>query len=129
MTSRSANELTAESPRGNPSDQLRQAVWEILREECGAADEQPPDFVQWPACREYRFMGALGFGGKVWWSPHYYPDAFPSFFVNYYPENQTPERDGMVAAANSRLANLRVEGSPNKCKSGPEGNGGTDVRH
>jgi hypothetical protein len=51
-------------------------------------------------CREFRFQGALGFGGKLYYDPH----AKPPLRVGYYRENETPEREAMVAKANRRLA-------------------------
>ena len=56
-------------------------------------------------CREYRFCGALGFGGKFRNNgnrnntPH----------VDCYPEHETPERLAMIEAANRRLATLFSE--------------------
>lgn len=49
---------------------------------------------------EYRFGGALGFGGKF---------RFPRMTVDCYPEDETPERLAMVAACNEALAQLRSE--------------------
>ena len=52
----------------------------------------------WPGCREYRFCGDLGFGGKVWaGSPPY---------VTCYPEDKTPEREKTLASLNAALAAL-----------------------
>ena len=47
---------------------------------------------------EYRFGGALGFGGKF---------RFPRMSVDCYPEDETPARLGMIAACNEALAELR----------------------
>jgi hypothetical protein len=48
-------------------------------------------------CREYRFMGALGFGGKFWQQ---------SMTVTCYPEDETPERRAIIERANAALADL-----------------------
>lgn len=48
---------------------------------------------------EYRFQGSLGFGGKLWMNRDWY--------VSCYPEDQTPERDTAVTAANAALDELR----------------------
>lgn len=84
------------------------AVRQILVEECGM---QPDDgrcsFVRIISdpkadCREYRFMGALGFGGKFRNNGN--RDNTP--YVDCYPESETPERLRMIEAANRRLAEL-----------------------
>lgn len=86
-------------------------IWQILGEECRNRDdpwERDYSFVRYLAedklgfGHEYRFQGALGFGGK------FYNDYF-SWRVDYYPENETPERIEMRKHANERLAALRVE--------------------
>lgn len=79
-----------------------QEVYDILVEHCAASDsldERRAFAVQWPDCVEYRFMGELGFGGKVWWSRG-------KCYVTTYPEARTDERDAMVAAANEALSLL-----------------------
>jgi hypothetical protein len=48
---------------------------------------------------EYRFMGALGWGGKL----HMDGDRL---YVTCYRENETPERLAMIERANRRLAEL-----------------------
>lgn len=79
------------------------AVWEVLTEECDAQDWMRDEFMHY-VCRpdalnfyEFRFMGALGFGGKFHISPagHWY--------VSCYREDRTPEREAMQTAANARL--------------------------
>jgi hypothetical protein len=88
------------------------AARQILVEECGfRPDDGRCSFValvsapitRWAhACHEYRFMGALGFGGKFRNNgnqnntPH----------VDCYQEDETPERLKMIDAANVRLAEL-----------------------
>lgn len=78
-------------------------VWVILQEECGAPtdydsamafvalqDEGTPPY-------EYRFQGALGFGGKLW------NEAHNGLSVDCYDEGLTAERRVMIAKANLRL--------------------------
>lgn len=77
-------------------------VWTILVEECGADPSASAalDFYRhWPECREYRFAGALGFGGKVW-------DNAGRVYVSFYFEDYTPERQAAKEVANIRLAHL-----------------------
>lgn len=85
----------------------RTAVWQILRDECGALPIMPPDFLQWPECGEYRFMGALGFGGKVWHQR--YADMGHRIYVTCYSEDRTSERLKMIERTNLRLAELAKE--------------------
>ena len=78
--------------------------------ELGANDEERYDFVaymtrQSPPCREYRFGGLLGFGGK------FYRDAI-SYRVGYHPDDfvHEPHRmaklDVQVAETNKLLKAL-----------------------
>lgn len=88
-------------------------IRQILVEEAGYSENSRHDyFVQAirtddrrdarKVCREYRFMGALGFGGKFRNNgnqnntPH----------VDCYPEHETPERLAMIERANARIARL-----------------------
>lgn len=83
------------------------AVYDILVRECGAAegndrswpgrDHFVREFTRDRHTDEYRFMGALGFGGK------FYPDRLR---VSCYPEDETPERREMVERANAALRAL-----------------------
>lgn len=87
---------------GNPWPYGHDTIYDILVAECGAPDNERDRFefsVGFPKCVEWRFCGRLGFGGKVWW-------ARGELFVSCYPEDATPERDAMVAAANERLAQI-----------------------
>jgi hypothetical protein len=49
---------------------------------------------------EYRFQGALGFGGKVWLNNGEFP------YVTCYPEDLTDEREAMIRSANEALKKL-----------------------
>ena len=86
-------------------------VLQILKEECGyrcdpyngegfiraittVGNEHP--------CEEYRFIGALGFGGKF----RNNGNRANTPYVDCYPENETPDRKTMIEAANMRLALL-----------------------
>lgn len=80
----------------------------IISQECGSrllSDEHEAEsfiraFTRDPVCREWRFQGALGFGGKIYYDGY----SQRRLRVGYYPENQTRERDAMVEKANARLA-------------------------
>lgn len=57
-------------------------------------------------CREYRFQGALGFGGKLW------RDSDGVMRVSCYREDETPDRLAMIEATNAALAAVSApEGS------------------
>lgn len=89
-----------------PAD-VADAIWCVLVEECGCRDD-PRDrssFTHYLGASdwaEWRFQGALGFGGK------FYNDHF-SWRVGCYREDDTPERLAMMARANARLAAMRVD--------------------
>jgi len=72
-------------------------VAQIVVEECGATPDAFLGFNQhWP-CMEWRFVGALGFGGKV-------HATHGRVYVSCYPEDRTPAREAMIERANERLA-------------------------
>jgi hypothetical protein len=84
-------------------------IWQVLIEECGNRnDGRRLDLYSFCAYlekdtgfgHEYRFMGALGFGGK------FYNDHF-SWRVGTYREDATPAKNEMIRRANVRLAELR----------------------
>jgi hypothetical protein len=51
---------------------------------------------------EFRFMGSLGYGGKLYYSAG-------RLRVACYPENRTPARDRAIKLANSKLGQLQQE--------------------
>ena len=76
------------------------AVWDVLAAECGAGELWRQDFVLRAAgagLTEYRFMGSLGFGGKL------YAER-GGFRVGCYPEDETPQRLAAMERANRLLA-------------------------
>lgn len=85
------------------------AVYDILAAHAGASDDAEgwnrKQFVFHQTSEvvlEYRFQGALGFGGKFrrsGWDDRWYVDC--------YEEDLTDERRAMIEAANSELAKLR----------------------
>lgn len=82
------------------AEQRFRDTWAVLVEECGAAPSGEDDFVFLNSrgrCDEYRFIGALGFGGKFW--RH-------DMRVSCYREDETPERLAMMRRANARIAEL-----------------------
>jgi hypothetical protein len=92
---------------GQWTDADLEKVWEILVRCCGAREHDREDFlrsardhVRKERSLEYRFIGNLGFGGKVWiekwWPPR----------VSFYPEDTTTKRIEAMVAANDELGNL-----------------------
>jgi len=88
--------------RTNVISKWHHQVYDILVKECRAYDG-PSERIQFahhfPDCIEYRFVGALGFGGKVW-------SANQKLYVTCYKEDETPERMGMIFRANVKLSLL-----------------------
>lgn len=77
-------------------------VYDVLVMEAGAFGhpDDKASFVyahQARGCREYRFMGSLGFGGKY---------RSRTNTVDCYPEDMTPERAEIIARTNAALASL-----------------------
>src|ERR1700738_5082838 len=99
---------TAEAaPMRQITEAQARAVLKILVEECGyrVIDPRDGDMFVYRVTREYheyRFMGALGFGGKFRNNGN--RDNTP--YVDCYPEDETPARLRMIEAANVRLAVL-----------------------
>ena len=90
---------------GRPiSTEQAEKVAAILREECGRRGNERDvhSFVYHVTrdCREYRFMGALGFGGKFRNNGNH--DNTP--YVDCYSEDETAERKKMIGRANERLS-------------------------
>jgi hypothetical protein len=87
---------------------LAEAIYDVLVEEAGASND---DGDRWQftgyvcgdrdggSWREYRFCGALGFGGK------FHANA-GRLYVSCYPEDATAEREVTIARANERIAAL-----------------------
>lgn len=92
-----------------------ESVWTVLVEECGATSTH--GFLQLQTeeyITEWRFMGALGFGGKFWRTRSHRPDGSWGdwWHVNCYREDETPERLAMIERANARLWKLQTRPLP-----------------
>lgn len=80
-------------------------VYDILESTCQAYPGDRDSFVyeytsedRYHLSDEWRFSGALGFGGKF---------RFPRMTVDCYQEDETPERLAMIEAANAQLKEIR----------------------
>ena len=76
-------------------------VYDLLVEHVGASPskDQREIFVMSFLERhtvEWRFCGNLGFGGKLY-------RLYQHYYVSYYPEDRTPERDAAVEKVNELL--------------------------
>lgn len=79
-------------------------VYNILVEHAGASarEDAKPSFIYshvhdtYP-CREYRFCGDLGFGGKY---------RAQTNRIDYYGEDKTKERDEIVQVVNAKLSKM-----------------------
>lgn len=82
------------------------AVYEILERECGAPAHGRwtfvSEFTSERPTHEWRFQGALGFGGKFYFNLN---DDRP-MRVGCYREHETSERLAMMARANDALVTL-----------------------
>lgn len=82
-----------------PGEVWLHRVFNILVDTCGAPEGIRADFLyHFPECREFRFMGDLGSGGKVW--------AEEPLRVSCYAGDRTPARVEMIARAEQRLDSL-----------------------
>lgn len=84
-----------------PSD-IATSIFDILVKHGGANERYRDNFIQVQSegCREYRFCGIFGFGGKFW-------NYDGEWYVNYYSEHQTPECDNVCKTINHYLKELK----------------------
>lgn len=84
--------------------ELAGKVYDVLMETCSAPACERESFIDHyinpTPSSEWRFCGALGFGGKF---------RSPAFRVDCYPEDETPARREMISKANEQLAGLKPE--------------------
>lgn len=83
------------------TEDQKNAVFDVLvtmASACG--DDRPVFLAQWPACREWRFGGAFGSGGKV----HYRSSG--EVTVSAYSEHMTPDLRRQQRQVNERLARV-----------------------
>lgn len=82
------------------------ALYEILEQTVGAPTEKESfmhhiqEALDKGERLEYRFIGNLGFGGKLWIHPHKTP------YVTCYQEDETPGRRQLIKAANEEIQAL-----------------------
>ncbi|WP_426513135.1 hypothetical protein ACPPVO_22415 [Dactylosporangium sp. McL0621] len=78
------------------------AVFDVLVAHAGVYEEQRDELVYHltHGCEEFRFMGSLGFGGKLYVEPR-------RWRVSCYREDETPERVEAIRVTNEALVGLR----------------------
>jgi hypothetical protein len=85
------------------TEEQANAVFDVLVERAGAREDMRDEFVfhLTRGCEEFRFQGALGFGGKLYVEPR-------RWRVSCYREDETPERVEAIWVTNAALDGLRA---------------------
>lgn len=84
------------------TEDVKRQVFDVLVTEAGAPESLRDQFMyHWPKCIEFRFQGALGFGGKIWHNDH-------RVYVSCYREDETPEILAVIDSTNARLAAIHL---------------------
>jgi len=81
----------------------KEKIWHLLVDRAGANPKEyaKSQFMQsFPECKEFRFQGRFGFGGKIWWNNG-------KVYVNYYPEDQNEMRDKLEKILNAELSQYK----------------------
>ena len=87
--------------------QQAEDLFTLLVEHAGAFESDRMSFRYAQAdrenpCREFRFCGALGFGGKFW-------NSNGRLYVNCYNEDETPKRKRIIKKVNELLETYENE--------------------
>jgi len=87
-------------------------IYDLLVQECGAIEYWRDHFIQCQSegCKEFRFQGIFGFGGKFW-------DNDNRWYINCYPENMTPQLQAKIDEVNLILKKMKEEEDGNFRKS------------
>lgn len=86
------------------TEQTANRIYDVLATLLGANEDMRQSFViqnTASLCREWRFIGTLGFGGK-------FRNTDGRYFVNCYPEDVTPERTAAIEMANGLLTKIKA---------------------
>ncbi len=88
------------------------AIYDLLIQHCGASSDDHDKRARWNFVQahtreyveEWRFIGALGFGGKFW-------NCNGRWYVTAYTEDveRRPDKQDRIDACNKALAELRAE--------------------
>jgi hypothetical protein len=80
------------------------AIYDLLVAQAGAHDGESERaqfanfYAQRERSREFRFMGNLGFGGKIWYDP------YAGWSINCYRGEETPVTLALIERVNTALA-------------------------
>lgn len=92
---------------------MANAIYQVLVETCGAHESDRQHFVHVQTsrmCDEHRFGGNLGFGGKFRRNAGTDPrtnEWGEQWYVDYYAEDKTADRQDAVHQANNALSDLK----------------------
>lgn len=97
------------SPPIGDEDIIRR-IYNVLVEVCGAGKSDEDSFIyrHQEGCHEFRFIGALGFGGKFYNAGKSFDGKSP-WRVDCYQEDLTPKRQEVIEKANHLLGLLWKE--------------------
>ena len=102
----------------NLTPEIAGKIYDILIEHASAPNRGEYDrssFIHSQSSKyvpEYRFMGALGFGGKFWRDSPLFGNTdtlAETWYVDTYREDMTPEREKIIENTNAALAALNEE--------------------
>lgn len=87
------------------SERMANEVFDALVELAGAIEYNRREFIQAQCheaheCREFRFCGKLGFGGKLWVNGG-------RVYVNCYSEDMNKSRKRIIKKTNAKLAEIQ----------------------
>lgn len=87
------------------SVETKSAIFDLLVAAAGASELDRDNFLRfWPECKEFRFCGKFGFGGKIWAPAPGVSTPHP--YISYYREDETKERHDLSIELNIKLAEL-----------------------
>ena len=84
-------------------------VYDLLVEIGGAPEDRRDMFIRYAAIdlREFRFIGHLGFGGKIHAQGTWSHKSSP-LFVSCYHDEHTSERDRIIVEINKKLSEMEI---------------------
>jgi len=83
------------------AEEQAEYIFDLLVKHAGAFEEDRTSFLyaqidRENPCKEFRFCGALGFGGKFW-------NNNDKLYINCYGEDETPKRNRIIKKVNKLL--------------------------
>lgn len=95
--------MTPQSRRSALDETAAHRVWDVIVEKAGARESDREDGVRYLTtasdfAHEFRFIGLLGFGGKVRFSDEH------GAWIDCYREDRDEVKDAILSHVNERLA-------------------------